>query len=104
MIIQRSMIIRGNALSAKCIWSQSIRIKQRVKMIPGMNIPDNGKINSLKNSTAIIYTCPMHPEIKQDKPGSCPKCGMDLVPEKPKDSDEEEKAYHNMVAKFQVAL
>ncbi|HPK08574.1 MAG TPA: heavy metal translocating P-type ATPase [Candidatus Woesebacteria bacterium] len=26
-----------------------------------------------------IYTCPMHPEIKQDKPGKCPKCGMDLV-------------------------
>ncbi len=25
------------------------------------------------------YTCPMHPEIVQDKPGSCPKCGMTLV-------------------------
>ena len=26
------------------------------------------------------YTCPMHPEIVQDGPGSCPKCGMPLVP------------------------
>ena len=26
------------------------------------------------------YTCPMHPEIVQDKPGNCPKCGMSLVP------------------------
>ena len=26
------------------------------------------------------YTCPMHPEIVQDGPGSCPKCGMALVP------------------------
>jgi len=26
------------------------------------------------------YTCPMHPEIVQDAPGSCPKCGMALVP------------------------
>jgi P-type Cu2+ transporter len=25
------------------------------------------------------YTCPMHPEIIQDKPGNCPKCGMTLV-------------------------
>jgi P-type Cu2+ transporter len=25
------------------------------------------------------YTCPMHPEIVQDKPGNCPKCGMTLV-------------------------
>jgi P-type Cu+ transporter len=27
-----------------------------------------------------IYTCPMHPEIRQDKPGSCPICGMALEP------------------------
>jgi Cu2+-exporting ATPase len=26
------------------------------------------------------YTCPMHPEIVQDGPGNCPKCGMNLVP------------------------
>lgn len=25
------------------------------------------------------YTCPMHPEVISDKPGKCPKCGMDLV-------------------------
>ena len=29
------------------------------------------------------YTCPMHPEIRQDRPGSCPKCGMALEPEVP---------------------
>ncbi len=28
------------------------------------------------------YTCPMHPEIVQDKPGKCPKCGMDLIEKK----------------------
>ncbi|MBU3937578.1 MAG: YHS domain-containing protein, partial [Proteobacteria bacterium] len=26
------------------------------------------------------YTCPMHPEVVQDKPGACPKCGMTLEP------------------------
>src|SRR6266851_5419770 len=26
------------------------------------------------------YTCPMHPEVQADKPGSCPKCGMALEP------------------------
>src|ERR1039457_6710535 len=25
-----------------------------------------------------IYTCPMHPEVQQDHPGNCPKCGMTL--------------------------
>jgi multidrug efflux pump subunit AcrA (membrane-fusion protein) len=29
-----------------------------------------------------IYTCPMHPQVRQDHPGNCPICGMTLVPEK----------------------
>ena len=29
------------------------------------------------------YTCPMHPEVRQDRPGDCPKCGMALEPEMP---------------------
>ncbi len=32
-----------------------------------------------RDQTGKIYTCPMHPEIKQDKPGNCPICGMNLV-------------------------
>jgi len=31
-------------------------------------------------SAAMQYTCPMHPQIVRDAPGSCPICGMDLVP------------------------
>src|SRR2546425_1384611 len=30
-----------------------------------------------------IYTCPMHPDIRQPRSGSCPKCGMALEPEFP---------------------
>ena len=32
-------------------------------------------------STSAIFTCPMHPEIRQPGPGSCPICGMALEPE-----------------------
>ncbi len=32
-----------------------------------------------KSAAAAVYTCPMHPEVKGDKPGKCPKCGMALV-------------------------
>ena len=32
---------------------------------------------------ARVYTCPMHPEVRQDDPGTCPKCGMALEPETP---------------------
>lgn len=34
----------------------------------------------IKDSKGGIYTCPMHPEIIQDHPGSCPLCGMSLEP------------------------
>ena len=36
-----------------------------------------------------IYTCPMHPEIRQDHPGACPKCGMALEPEMPSLDEQE---------------
>jgi hypothetical protein len=31
---------------------------------------------------AVVYTCPMHPEVTSPSPGQCPKCGMNLVPKK----------------------
>ena len=39
------------------------------------------KSNQMKPD-ATIYTCPMHPQIKADKPGKCPICGMTLVKKK----------------------
>ena len=35
-----------------------------------------------KQSEKVIYTCPMHPDVQMNKPGDCPKCGMDLIPKK----------------------
>ncbi len=39
------------------------------------------KTKTMKDSSATMqkYTCPMHPEVISDKPGQCPKCGMDLI-------------------------
>lgn len=39
--------------------------------------PRTAPTNSLSTTR---YTCPMHPEIVRDAPGSCPKCGMTLTP------------------------
>ena len=37
------------------------------------------------DSGAVMYTCPMHPEVRQEKPGMCPECGMNLVPARKND-------------------
>jgi len=38
--------------------------------------------NELVKQQTLMYTCSMHPEIVQDHPGNCPKCGMKLVEKK----------------------
>lgn len=38
-----------------------------------------------------IYTCPMHPEVEQDHPGDCPKCGMGLEPKTVTAGDDDEE-------------
>ena len=53
----------------------------------------------------MIYTCPMHPEIEQDHPGQCPKCGMTLEPKTIGAGDEEEqKEIRSLSKKFWTAL
>ncbi|HAQ21578.1 MAG TPA: hypothetical protein DCR40_20465 [Prolixibacteraceae bacterium] len=37
---------------------------------------------SEKKEAGVIYTCSMHPEVRSDKPGKCPKCGMTLIEKK----------------------
>lgn len=41
-----------------------------------------GSTGTTIEQKTVAYTCPMHPDIKSDKPGKCPKCGMDLVKQK----------------------
>lgn len=38
---------------------------------------------SPSSTEGTVYTCPMHPQIRQDHPGDCPICGMTLMPERP---------------------
>jgi Cu+-exporting ATPase len=51
-----------------------------------------------------IYTCPMHPEIEQDHPGSCPKCGMDLEPKTVAAEEEDDGELRSMTRRFWGAL
>ena len=59
----------------------------------------------MKADEKTIYTCPMHPEIRQDHPGDCPKCGMHLEPLNPSGEDSaEQKEIHSLSRKFWIGL
>ena len=49
-----------------------------------------------------IYTCPMHPEVQQDHPGDCPKCGMALEP-MVTEGEEENYELTDMTRRFWVS-
>src|SRR6202045_4387644 len=51
-----------------------------------------------------IYTCPMHPEVKQAGPGSCPICGMALEPEQVSLDDAPDPELIDMTRRFWIAL
>jgi Cu+-exporting ATPase len=56
----------------------------------------------LAETAGAAYTCPMHPEIRQDHPGNCPKCGMTLEPVLPTldDGDDEDPELVSFTHRF----
>ncbi|HKR06609.1 MAG TPA: heavy metal-binding domain-containing protein [Bacteroidia bacterium] len=55
--------------------------------IKGKTVSAKFKNYSTASTKSMSYVCPMHPEVTSDKPGKCPKCGMDLVEAKSKTED-----------------
>ncbi|KTD38022.1 copper-transporting P-type ATPase [Legionella oakridgensis] len=58
---------------------------------------------SASHDTA-VYVCPMHPEVRQAKPGSCPICGMSLELATTASDDIESTEYNDMYLRFWLAL
>ncbi|MHC0070931.1 copper-transporting P-type ATPase [Corynebacterium variabile] len=54
-------------------------------------------------SDGVEYTCPMHPEVRQIGPGTCPKCGMALEPVKASDATGPDPELADMTRRFWIA-
>jgi P-type Cu+ transporter len=66
--------------------------------------PRQSAVGPEKSSEGVRYTCPMHPQIVQIGPGSCPICGMALESMDPLAEVEADPEYDSMRKRFVVAL
>jgi Cu+-exporting ATPase len=68
------------------------------------NAPQHGMVldKNPVGASAAKYTCPMHPEILSDGPGSCPICGMALEPVAPTVAPEEDSELRGMTRRFWI--
>jgi Cu+-exporting ATPase len=63
--------------------------------------PDDGEVGE---RTRAVYTCPMHPEVRQQGPGDCPKCGMALERETVDvEAEDDEAEYRYLRKRFRVS-
>ncbi|MBU4324965.1 MAG: HAD-IC family P-type ATPase, partial [Gammaproteobacteria bacterium] len=68
------------------------------------NTPAAHESNAAAAQPGRVYTCPMHPEIRQDQPGNCPKCGMTLEPVLPAVDEDENKELLDFQRRFYWTL
>ncbi|MBC5767480.1 heavy metal translocating P-type ATPase [Ramlibacter albus] len=59
-----------------------------------------GTADAVPAVAGTVYTCPMHPQIRQDRPGDCPICGMSLEPLLPTLEDDENLELKNFSRRF----
>jgi P-type Cu+ transporter len=71
---------------------------------PGKYIDPSKREAAKPVPAGTIYTCPMHPEIRQEGPGSCPICGMALEPEMPSADTGPNPELADMTRRFWIGL
>ena len=82
--------------SAKCM--------DKFRAGPAHYLDDSQAMQVSEAPAGTIYTCPMHPEIRQSTPGNCPKCGMALEPMMPSLEDEDHPELLDFRRRFRWTL
>jgi Cu+-exporting ATPase len=71
---------------------------------PAHSATDGASAAHTSSPTDVEYTCPMHPEIRQIGPGTCPKCGMSLEPVTTTADTGPDPALTDMTRRFWIAV
>lgn len=78
----------------------SARCQERFIAEPQKYLSPELKTPEIAAPAGTIYTCPMHPQIRQEGPGACPICGMALEPEMPSLEDEDNPELRDFTRRF----
>jgi Cu+-exporting ATPase len=77
------------------------KCKTKFDVNPMLYMSGNAEKSQMTSAAAgTIYTCPMHPEIRQDHAGNCPKCGMTLEPLLPELEEDENPELRDFQRRF----
>ena len=78
----------------------SARCRERFVIDPVKYLSPTDNIPAEPARAGTIYTCPMHPQIRQEGPGTCPICGMALEPEMPSLEEEDNPELRDFTRRF----
>ena len=77
--------------------------REKFRADPGRYIDPAAAAHTIAEAPrGTIYTCPMHPEVRSDVPGSCPICGMALEPLQPSTEVTDNPELRDMTRRFWV--
>lgn len=90
-VLERDMIMKNGTkcmANGECITREGEKMMMkegecvdmlgRITDCSNLKTPDSNE----RSKNTILYTCPKHPEIEEDQPGICPKCGTTLIEKK----------------------
>ena len=86
--------------AGKYFYFCSEHCKTKFKASPEKYLTSASEKAEIPDIAGASYTCPMHPEIVQDHPGTCPKCGMALEPMMPTAEDEKNPELEDFSRRF----
>ncbi|MCC6858698.1 MAG: heavy metal translocating P-type ATPase [Bryobacterales bacterium] len=103
MLIEPARAAGSERFRGEVIYFCSTHCLEKFRGDPGKYL-EPGRAPEAMPEPGAIYTCPMHPEIRQQGPGSCPICGMALEPLMETAEEQENPELKDMSRRFRVAL
>jgi len=83
----------------------SVKCREKFVAYPDLYLhPESNADKQVIEDSDALYTCPMHPEVEQRGPGSCPLCGMALEPKEITADEGDDREQRDMTRRFWISL